>query len=194
VSPARALALTATALLAAAGALAGSSALTWYAAEVPAPGRAAVRVAARGGDLLAGLDAVALFALAAVAAIVALAGPARRVLGAAVGLVAAWLAAALVAVLARSPTPAESAGWPGAPAGAGLPAEVTATAAPLLAAAGVLLLAATGAAIVWREPRLARLGARYAAAGSQPDGRSRERDPDRDAWDALDAGRDPTDT
>jgi uncharacterized membrane protein (TIGR02234 family) len=189
-APGRGLALTCAGLLAAAGALAGASRLTWYAADVPAPARAPVRVAATGGDVLAGLDAVALLAVAGVAAAVALVGPARRVLGAVVVLAAVWLGVALAGAVAAPPTGAEIAALPGAPAGADVPPQVTATPAPLLAAAGVLLLAAAGAVLLVREGRLARLGARYARSGA----RRAEPDPDRAAWDALDAGRDPTDT
>lgn len=191
----RRLAWVCVALLAAAGALAGASALAWYIADVPAVGRAPVRVVARGADVVAGLHAAALLAVAAVAAVVALAGAARRVLGAVLVLVAAWLTWALARAVAAPPTGTEIAALPGAPAGAGIPAgpaapiEVAATAAPLLAGAGVLLLATAGLVTALREPLLARFGARYATAGA----RRAELDPDRAAWDALDAGRDPTD-
>ncbi|MGQ0575354.1 MAG: Trp biosynthesis-associated membrane protein [Pseudonocardia sp.] len=208
-APGRRLALTCAGLLAAAGALAGASGLTWFAADVPAPGRAPVRVAVAGGDVLAGLDAVALLALAGVAAAVALVGPARRVLGTVLVLVAGWLAVALAGAVA-TPSGADLAAFPGAPAGAGVPADVTTTAAPVLAGAGVLALAIAGAVLALREPRLARFGARYAAPRARPapgrepagdPGRDPERepdpdpdrDPDRAAWEALDAGRDPTD-
>lgn len=184
----RRLALTCVALLAGAGALAGASALTWYAADVPAAGRLPVRVAARGGDVLAGLDAVALLAVAGVAAAVGLAGVSRRVLGGALVAVAGWLTVALVGTVTSPPTGTDLAALPGAPAGAGTPTDVTATAAPLLAAAGVALLVAAGLVLLVAEPRLARLGARYGGAT-----RRVEADPDRAAWDALDAGRDPTD-
>jgi hypothetical protein len=42
--------------------------------------------------------------------------------------------------------------------------------------------------VLLREPRMARLGARYAAEGARPT----TADPDRAAWVALDEGRDPT--
>jgi hypothetical protein len=66
---------------------------------------------------------------------------------------------------------------------------VAATPAPLLALAGALLLVGAGVAVLVREPRLPRLGARYAAAGSRPPA---VQDPDRAAWVDLDEGRDPT--
>lgn len=196
---ARRLLTVVAALLASAGALAGSAALGWYAADVPAPGRAPVRVAARGADLLPGLDAAALLALAAVAAAVALGGIARRLLGIVLVLVAVWVGAAVAGVVAAPPDGAALAALPGAPAGAGLPVGVAGTAAPLLAGVGVLLLAAAGVLLGVRERGLARLGARYAAArpgGTDPGAEHRpaprEADPDRSAWEALDAGRDPT--
>ncbi|WP_308292870.1 Trp biosynthesis-associated membrane protein [Pseudonocardia sp. McavD-2-B] len=44
--------------------------------------------------------------------------------------------------------------------------------------------------LVVREPRLPRLGARYAAPGTQA--ATTPADPDRAAWERLDAGGDPT--
>jgi len=52
------------------------------------------------------------------------------------------------------------------------------------------LLAAAGAPALLAERRLPRLGARYAAPGTR---RPPPSDPDRAAWQDLDAGRDPTD-
>jgi hypothetical protein len=60
------------------------------------------------------------------------------------------------------------------------------TEAPL-ALAGCVLLAAAGVLLGWRGHTMPRLGSRYAAPGS------RRTDPDLAAWQALDAGRDPTD-
>jgi len=174
-------------LLAAAGALAASSRLTWFAADVPAAGRASVRVTVTGADATAGLDGVGLLAVAGVAAAVALAGPARRMLGAVLALAGVWLGAVVAATAA--PTGAEIAALPTAPAGGAVPAVVAATAAPALAAAGVALLIAAGGALALVEPRLPRFGARYAAVQAPRAGV----DPGRAAWDALDAGRDPTD-
>jgi hypothetical protein len=104
------------------------------------------------------LSGLALLALSGVAAVVATAGVLRRVAG---GLLAT--AGLVQAVFA-------------------------AVAGPLLALPGaVVLLAAGVVALAW-EPRLPRLGARYAAPGE----RRAERDPDRAAWQELDEGRDPT--
>ncbi len=109
------------------------------------------------------LSGFAWVALAGVAGLVATGGVVRRVLAALLG-----LAGAAVAVIGPS-------------GGTRAPAAV------LAVAAGVVLLAA-GVFVLLREPRLARLGARYAAPGARPV----EVDPDRAAWQDLDAGRDPT--
>jgi hypothetical protein len=50
------------------------------------------------------------------------------------------------------------------------------------------VLLAVGLGVLVRERRLPRLGARYAAPGARP----APTDPDRAAWQDLDAGRDPT--
>ena len=111
------------------------------------------------------LTGVALLALAGVAGVLATGGLARRLVG---GLLASAGAVQAVAALL-------------ALGGAGPPA-------PLLAVAGGAVLLAVGALAALREPRLPRFGARYAAAGD----RRAPRDPDRAAWEALDAGEDPT--
>jgi hypothetical protein len=107
---------------------------------------------------VAALRGVAVLALAGVAGVVATAGVARRLVG------------ALLAVVGLAQT--------GFAAGTG---------AVVALAGGVVLLAA-GLFVLVREPRLARLGARYAAPGD----RRVTADPDRAAWEALDEGRDPT--
>lgn len=183
----RLLPLVCAGLAVAAAALAGAARLAWYAADVPAAGRAPVRVEITGADALPGLNGVALLALAAVAAAVALSGLVRRLLGVLLALVAAWLAVALATTPA--PSPAQLAALPAAPAGAAVPAAVeSAAGGPVVAGIGSLALAVTGAALALAEPRLRRFGARYAGARA----RRAEPDPQRAAWDALDAGRDPT--
>ncbi len=149
-------------LAVAAGLLWWASAVAWY--RLTPPGRPPVTV--DGGAAQPSLTAVALLALAGIAAVVATAGLVRRALGGLLVLVGA--AVAVLATLALL-TPAV-------------------TAAPLLAAAGGVLLAAVGVSVLLTEPRLARLGARYAASGT----RAAAVDPDRAAWTALDEGRDPT--
>ncbi|HXV93131.1 MAG TPA: Trp biosynthesis-associated membrane protein, partial [Pseudonocardia sp.] len=78
---------------------------------------------------------------------------------------------------------------PGVPVDALRDQPVQATAAPLLALSGGLVLLAVGVLVLVAGRGMPRLGARYAAPGA----RSRvPEDPDRAAWDALDSGRDPT--
>ena len=151
------------ALVVAAGLLWGASALAWA-----PPGRAAADSAVGGASAPSALTGVALLALAGIAAVVATSGLARRFVGGLLG-----VAGAVVVV-------ATAAAWAAATAVIGV--------GPLLAVGGGLLLVVAAGAVVVREPRLARLGARYAAAGT----RATHADPDRAAWAALDEGRDPT--
>jgi hypothetical protein len=60
-------------------------------------------------------------------------------------------------------------------------------AGPVPAALGATLLLAAGVALVVADRRLPRLGTRYSARPARE-----PTDPDRAAWDALDAGLDPT--
>lgn len=137
------------ALLAAALALWGGTALPWPDPGAPAwPG------------------SVALLALAGIAGVVAAAGVARRLVG---GLLAVGGVAALVAAVP---------GFAAAPAGS----------AALVA--GGLLLGGAGGFVAVQEPRLRRLGERYARSGDA----APPADPDRAAWEALDEGSDPTRT
>jgi len=52
-----------------------------------------------------------------------------------------------------------------------------------------ILLLAVGLALLVTEPRLPRFGSRYSARTAE---RAAPENPDRAAWEALDAGRDPT--
>lgn len=190
-------------LAASAALLWGTSALTWYAVRAAVPGRGEQVVTFVGGQVTPLLAGVALLALAGVAAVVATAGMARRLIG--VLLALAGGAVATVALLGAAAAPfatdRPAAALPQVPPGAsggtdaggtdtgalrGQPTDITA--APLLGVAGGVLLLATGVVVLVREPRLPRFGARYAAPGQ----RRVEVDPDRAAWQDLDAGRDPT--
>jgi uncharacterized membrane protein (TIGR02234 family) len=170
-------------LVGAAGLLWGASTLSWY--TVSPAGRAPLVFS--GAQVSPSLTGFAWVALAGVAGLVATGGVARRVMA---GLLCvAGLAVAVIGLVGwtRTEYAADSAGP--APPGATLPPPpLTITPAPLLAVAGGLLLLAVGVFVLVREPRLARLGARYAAPGARPV----EVDPDRAAWQDLDAGRDPT--
>ena len=186
-SAGRRLSAVCLALLAGAAGLEGSGRLVWYAGGVEAVGRGVVPVTATGAALVPALTAVALLALAAVAAAVALAGVARRVLGAVVALAGAWMAVEVTRLLVAPPSAAALAALPGAPPGGTPVGAVALRIGPLPAALGALALVAAGVVLVVAEPRLARFGSRY-SGGPAPEAT----DPDRAAWEALDAGRDPT--
>jgi uncharacterized membrane protein (TIGR02234 family) len=190
----RRLAVLCLALLVAAAALEGAARLAWFTAGVDAVGRGTVTVTATGADLAPGLTGVALLAVAAVAAAVALAGVTRRILGGLVAVAGAWAGVTVAGTVLAPPTPTALAALPGAPAG-GTPAAGSAAvhAGPLPAAAGAVLLLVAGVALVVAEQRLPRFGARYAARDTtRSTAPTAALDPDRAAWDALDAGRDPT--
>ncbi len=61
---------------------------------------------------------------------------------------------------------------------------------PLLMAAGALLLFAAGVVVAFRAGRMPAMGAKYSAPGVA---KQKSHDPDRQMWNDLDAGRDPTD-
>jgi uncharacterized membrane protein (TIGR02234 family) len=181
--------LVCLALIAGAAALEAAARLGWFAAGVDVVGRAGT-VTAMGADLVPGLSGIALLALAAVAAAVALAGTPRRLLGVVVAAAGAYVGIAVVRLLLAPPAPADLAALPGAPAGgtaiAGAAAQQP---GPLPAVLGAALLLAAGLGLIPAERHLPRFGARYAA---RPAGPAATADPDRAAWEALDAGRDPT--
>ena len=154
-------------LVAAAAALWGGSQAVWYRVTEAVPGGGQQVVEVTGAQARPAFGGVALLALAGVAGVVATGGPLRRVVGGLLVLAGAAVAVSAVASL--------------------LTATGT-TAAPLLAVVGGLLLVAAGLVVLMRERRLPRLGARYAAPGARP----APSDPDRAAWQDLDAGRDPT--
>lgn len=163
-------------VLAAAG-LWGSSRLTWQWSQHVSDLRGTVTDAVEGATAEAGLVPLALLCLAAIAAVVAVGGWLRRIVGAVViaaGAVGAWLALhAFGGVFGVHP-----AGYPtGEIIGAHLLAAV---AGALAVAAGIVLLARGG--------RMPRLGARY----QSPATARRVTDQDRHLWDALSEGEDPT--
>jgi uncharacterized membrane protein (TIGR02234 family) len=183
------LVLVCVALAGAAAAVEGSARLGWFTAGVDVVGRAAT-VTATGADLLPGLSGVALLALAAVAAAVALAGTPRRLVGGLVTAAGSYVGVATVRLVLAPPAPAVLAALPEAPAGGtAVAGSVVLQPGPLPAVLGAGLLVAAGLGLIAAEPRLPRLGARYAARSAE---RAGDADPDRAAWEALDAGRDPT--
>ncbi|MCS7478285.1 Trp biosynthesis-associated membrane protein [Umezawaea endophytica] len=151
-------------LLLGALALWGASGLTWVTEAVERPGAAATTAARSGADVAPGLVPLAVLSATAVAAVVALSGWVRRVLGGvvlAVGLGAAW-----VVVAAPGTVPPKA-----------------------LAVLGALLVVGAGVVLLVRGQAMPRLGGSYqtpaAAKGAS--------DPDKDLWRALERGDDPTD-
>ncbi len=194
------LALTAVCatLLLAAGSLEAAARLAWFSVGVEAVGRGVVPVTATGAGLVPALSAVALLALGAVAAAVALGGAARRALGAVVAAAGVGAGAAVVRLLVVAPAPADLAALPDAPAGGVAAGAVSRGPGPWVAALGVVLMLVAGVVLVARERRLHRFGSRFArgpaaAPAADGPGRGPDPEPDRTAWDALTAGRDPTD-
>lgn len=196
----RTLGLVCAGLVASSAVLWGASQAVWYRVTAAVPDRAEQVVAFTGAQVRPSLGGVALVALAGVAGVVATAGPLRRGVG--VLLALAGLAVGGVGVSGQLSSPFASDGpaasLPTPPAGVPLDAlrhqPTDVTPAPLLAVLGGLLLVAVGVVVLVHERRLPGLGARYAAGRVGGGGaRPAPADPDRAAWQDLDAGRDPTD-
>ncbi len=192
-SGSRALWLACAGLGAAAVLLWAGSATIWY--VVAPPGRSPVELI--GSRVSAAPGGTALLALAGVAALVAAGGLLRRAVGLLLALAGFLTATIAVQALLGNPfaTDAPDSALPQPPPGVSLAAlrhqPTDTTWAPLLATAGAVLMVGVGVFVLLREARLPRLGARF---GARPGGRPRraELDPDRAAWQELDAGRDPT--
>lgn len=190
----RSLGLIVVGLLAGAAALWGAGSASWFTVEVPTATRGTVAASATGAQLQPAVTAVAALLVAAVAALVALSGIARRLLGVLVAAGALAAAGLTVRMVVVPPTATELASAragltaPNAPEGVG---PVTATPWPWLAVAGGVLAVAAAVLLVLREPRLPQLGARYSAPGAT-ERAADDTDPDRVAWERLDAGGDPT--
>ncbi|MBX6387437.1 MAG: Trp biosynthesis-associated membrane protein [Frankia sp.] len=144
-----------------------------------------VRVELTGGDVSAGVTALALLGLAAAVAVLATRGTARRL----VGLLAAAAGAGLL-VLALRVVVDPAAATLGAddvaalsPSGdARLAGGASLTGAPVAAALGGLVLAAAGALTVALGRRWPGMAGRYQTRAARPV----------DTWDALERGDDPT--
>ncbi|MGM1058146.1 Trp biosynthesis-associated membrane protein [Saccharothrix sp. Mg75] len=126
-------------------------------------GATRVKPEATGAEVQPALVPVALFCVAAVAAAVALAGWMRRVLGALV-----LLAAVAVSRMVTAASP-----------------PAAAYAVVLL---GLLLMAAAGLLLLVRGAAMPRLGGGYQTPGAA----RRSADPERELWNALERGDDPT--
>lgn len=139
-------------LLLAAVALWGASAMSWDASADRS-----------GGDVVPALTPLALLCLAAIAAVVALSGWVRRVLGVVVLLAGA--AAAFQGVDADGPLTGRG-----------------------LVLLGALLAVLAGVLLVVRGSAMPRLGGGYQTPGAA----KRTADPERELWNALERGDDPT--
>ncbi|WP_028925771.1 Trp biosynthesis-associated membrane protein [Pseudonocardia acaciae] len=183
-TPPRRLAVTLVALAVAALGLWVATRLVWLRQTFQSPLRGEIGTQTTGAEVRPELVAVAVLALAAVAALVATGGWARRLLGFVLVLAGAWAAWQSASSLAN-----ESTGWfayvPSDAVPAGPP---VATAAPLLALGASAVLVAAGVLTVWWATAMPRMGARYSAPGAA----ARRRDRDTEWWEALDAGEDPT--
>ena len=166
-------------LVVGAGALWLSASLTWSWSRELTPLRGSVVVTQKGGEVSPSLIPLALVALAAVAAVLAIGGWWRRVVGVLVGvagLAAVWAGVSDVsAVFAAHP--------------AGYPASQVVLAHAVAVVAGLLLVGAA-VVVVRNAIRLPRLGGNY----QTPSVAKRRKDPDTELWQALSEGRDPTAT
>lgn len=152
-------------LLSAAAALGGSAALDWARIGFSVPLRGSVPARVSGSELVPVLDPLALLALAAVAAVLATGGWARRLLGALLLLVAGLPGWGTLRVTDRERLIQVAE----APARAVPDGTVTVFATgPALAAAGTVLLAAAGMLVLLRGQAMPRMGRRYRAPTSSP--------------------------
>lgn len=172
-------------LLLGSAALWGASRLPFGGAVVDRPGGGSSVRVDLGADRVPALVPVALLALAAVAAAVALSGVLRRVLGGVLVLAGLGVAVAVLlpssdhrlAFLSATDYQRLRDATAGAPWG------------HALAVLGGAFLLVAGVLLVWRGARLPRLGGSYQTPGAA----KAVRDPDRELWNALDHGDDPTD-
>jgi uncharacterized membrane protein (TIGR02234 family) len=150
------------------------------------------QVAVDGTDLAPGLRALGLLGLAGVPALAASRGRGRLL----VGLVVLLTGLGVLAVTTRLLISGlgDLALLTAAVRDAGTPDGVaTATTGwPVVAALGGLLLAAGGLLVMVRGPRWAALGRRYDAPAPEPAPDAAVAVAERDLWEALDRGEDPT--
>lgn len=164
-------------MLVAALALWGSSRLAWL--TVP---QAHGSLDLAGGKFASWLVPLAIMTVAAIAAVLASNGVARRALGALFVVLGAG-----VVVLTVTTVAGDMASMAIMPTAAGDP--VRAWTGPVVAIAGGVVLAAVGVVVAVWEKRLARWGA--SASGKRSSNVTSN--DDADLWKALDEGRDPTD-
>ncbi|QBI53940.1 Trp biosynthesis-associated membrane protein [Streptomonospora litoralis] len=181
-------ALALGAVAAGAAALTGASGRTWARAEIALSGPAApAPVVVTGDDTAPAAFATGLAALAAVAALPATRGLARRVLG---GLVALFGVAGLAAVWRGTrPAALQDLAADRSTAHGAVEALHVSALWPGLAAAGAALLVAAGAYTLVRGAAWPSMGSRYDRHSAPGTGRSS--DP-AELWKSLDSGADPT--
>ncbi|MBE9374205.1 Trp biosynthesis-associated membrane protein [Saccharopolyspora sp. HNM0983] len=174
-------------VLLAAGLLGGASSLDWVQQLHRSQFGTETEVGIAGGVLRPELGPVALAALAAGAAVLATGGFLRRVVGALVVLSGGVLVWRVVQHW-QDGTPVPAA--PDAPPGS-FPVQVLSTdpLGPLLMSAGAVALVAAGLLVVVAAGRMPAMGAKYSAPGAQ---KKVSHDPDRQMWEDLSEGRDPT--
>lgn len=164
-------------LIVGAGLLWLSSRLTWDWSTQLTPLRGTVVVTRTGSQVAAALNPLAIIALAAVAALLAIGGWLRRLVGilvAIAGLAAIWVGAnALPSVFGTQP--------------AGYPRSQVVSGHLVAVLAGLVVLAA-GVQIVRYASGMPRLGGSYQTPGAA----KRRHDPDTELWQALSDGEDPT--
>ncbi len=176
--------------LAAAAALAlwGAGSLTWVSQPYETPFTGPTTAAANGTGLRPELVPLMLVALAAVAAVLATGGWFRRVIGAVIVLAAGlllwrlggWVAG--TADVAAFPKDVPPGSKPAGPPSAN-------RVGPSLGLAGSAVFFAAGATVVLRAHRMPGMGAKYSAPSTRKQG---AKDPDRQLWESLDEGEDPT--
>ncbi|KAA2258883.1 Trp biosynthesis-associated membrane protein [Solihabitans fulvus] len=171
-------------LLLGAAALWGSSKLTWSWTVDSIPAHGAVVREVDGAGTTPALVPLALLALAAVAAVVAMGGWLRRVLGAVLVLLACALGWVAVTAAAGSGLVFLSA----AQYEQAHHAMVVGYVGRGLAGLAAVILLTAGVVLVLRGHRLPRLGGSYQTPGAA----RKAIDPDKELWNALDQGDDPT--
>lgn len=152
------------ALLGAAAALWGASELAW--GDAPAPDQPGIGDGTDDGS--PDLTAIALLALAGLAGVFAVGGWPRRILGAILGAAAGYTGWRAIDVQVEGGFSLLS--------GRGF------------AFLGAILLLVAATLVMAHATRLPTMGARYEAANA----RARTGDPDKDMWDGLSEGEDPT--
>ncbi len=184
----RPLLVTVVLLVGAAAVLGGSAALGWARVGFQVPLRGTVTVQVDGADLAPALGPLALLALAAVAAVLATGGWARRLFGVLLLCVAVPPAMGLVRVADEGRLVEIAVSVDQLPARSVPDGTVTVLpAGPALAGLGAVLLVAAGAVLVLRGHRMPRMGRRYRAPTAPP-----AVSQDQELWERIDAGEDPT--